>query len=131
MTKFMVSVDIATKTTDADGIARILGIAKSAASHDKGDKRGFHDTWDSSVWRMDSGLSGDLPLDEHVEKLLASVAAAIRREASHLPSDYRAVLNIGAVFNAAHCGIALRPDIVKRLGEANIGLEITAYPSSD
>ncbi len=131
MAKFMVSIDIVTKNADADTISRILGIPKSVSSHDQGDKRGFHDdTWECTVWRVDSGLPEERPLDEHVEKLLAAVVPAIRSRASHLPVDHAALLNIGVLFEGLTCGVVLRQEFVHRLGEANIGIEVTAYLSS-
>ena len=131
MAEFIVSIDIQTKEMAAAGVSRLLGIPHSSSSHNKGDKRGFHDdTWECTIWRVESGLEGTRPLEEHVEHLLTAVVPVIIRQRHSLPRDFTADLNVGAICDTANCGVTLRPAFLKRLAEANIGLEITAYPAS-
>lgn len=131
MKTLAVSIDLLTKEMDLSEISRILGVPSSNSSHNKGDRRPIDRVWEMAVWRYESGLEETRPLDEHVEHLLRTVVPAIIREGANLPADRTVLLNIGVFFRTPAAGVAISADHLKRLGDANIGLDLTTYPCSD
>ena len=132
MKELTVSLDLCTQTLTLSELCKQLGCSPSPGSHSKGDPRPSPDdqtrVWTQTIWRLDSDLSKDAPLKDHLESLVAHFPPSVLSRPRILPEDAKVWITVGVFFDTVTVSLAVSPeelDIVKAYGAS---FEVTCYP---
>jgi hypothetical protein len=116
----------------AAGVTRSLGV-EPTRSHEAGERRTERDPrpWPKAMWSLDSGLPWERQLDEHLTALcdvLGPKREALRRLAEEEHQlDWFCFVEV----QGGQGGIALGPDLLLRMAELPVALDLDIYVSSD
>jgi hypothetical protein len=132
MPRFAVSFRIMGRVLDPDALSRILRIEPSEA-HRKGDARPAsagrdYAPFSEGLWCLNSELSEDRPLEEHLEALLTRIAVHKKDLAALKRKGCRQDIFIGSFANDANLGFTLSAETLSRLHELGIEVNFDLYP---
>jgi len=125
-----VSLRIASSTIDPMNIGKQLGL-EATKTHLKGSLRvaGHKDVWRSSLWLLNSPLSDQSDIADHLRYFL-DLLEPRERVLNHLTKDCEIDLFCGFSSGSGQGGFALDPPTLSRLAALRIPVVFDLYPPS-
>lgn len=131
MREISVSLDIVSSTATLAELSSALGVNGSSGSHEKGDARPGHKSWEYTTWKCDSKVAEGSSLVEHFLSLFEQLPVSKLSERGVLPSDRKIYLNIAVMFDAAMCSVEIPTDCIRMLDGLDVMIEISCYPCAE
>ncbi len=131
MKTFYVSLLVCNPSLSLDQLSSALGLQPSGGSHNKGEPHVLEKSgwppWSETVWRLDSGVSEDAPVLDHLEGLKGRLPPGdlVRR----LPANSTVLIDVAVFFDTPMASVGISRRAMEIVNTYRAGLEITSYPS--
>jgi hypothetical protein len=127
MKQYMVSFDVNSAQATLQELATVLG-EPDPVSKDKGTERISGKVWERARWIMESKAGKSASLEEHLEALLVRIPLEKLNDGS-LPDNCGLLMSIGVLYDTYTGSLRVPPEVLERLGEYSIALEVAWYPT--
>jgi hypothetical protein len=124
--EFIVTIEVHSSGATLSELAATIGIDDNANSHTKNAARGARGAWDSTVWKMESGLKPEASLTNHIDSLLQRLPEKLTALAE-ASEDAQPCLNIGVLSDSVMCSLELDPRRLQIRSQNRFAVFITTY----
>jgi hypothetical protein len=128
MKKFSVSLHIHTSEASVDELADIMGLKLSPSSHSKGQVGGDGRPFKMTVGVFEVDSEGN-DLARLIQRLIDKLDFSALASARQTFSDVAFAISIGSFFDTANCSLNISANQAALLGQHEIGIMISCYPS--
>jgi len=128
MKTFSVSLLVRSSSLSLDELTLHLRWDHTGGSHTKGEPHSKdRPPWSETVWRFDSGVSKNAPLQDHLEDLnIRFPPSELRR---NLPENCTVCVDVAIFFDTLTVSASLPHSAVKITDAYGAELEMTCYPT--
>lgn len=120
MKKYMVMLDIETKSADPDRFQEVYGV-KANLFKTRKIRRGY-------LWRSESRLDAKAPLSEHIKSVLKRIP--LQQQAKRGQSlRGRPYFNVGLMYDSYTCTVDLPTGCLDLMSQHGVGIQVSCYPT--